>query len=225
MSKNRTRSGMHGKTELGCYAINSRTFLNLGIYLIVASLIIVASAIPAAAAPKRGWLKRTLTKPSWRQAVAECTTPQDVCRMVQRHIVYTDEDGDTWSAADETWDRGAGDCEDFAILAQELCLELGYDASVQLYYATAPKFTGHAVAVGTWGDKMWVSSNGSYKEFDSQKGIQKHVARILRCKQKNMFSVLLADEDVQSRINGGLEQAIAATTPAAPVEDINQPGI
>ncbi|MDA1087385.1 MAG: hypothetical protein O2901_10260 [Verrucomicrobia bacterium] len=225
MSNNKTGSGTRGKTELGSYAINSRTFHYFGIYLIVAALIVATSGVPAAAAPKRGWLRRTMTKPSWSQAVAECTTPQDVCRMVQRHIVYTEEDGDTWSAADDTWDGGTGDCEDFAILAQELCLELGFEASVQLYYATAPKFTGHAVAIGSWGDKMWVSSNGTYKEFDSQEGVQKHVASILRCKQKNMFTILLADHDVQSRIKGGLEQAIAATTPATPADHVNRPGI
>ena len=199
-----------------------------GVCACIASIMVAVAVLPAVAAqdetdstaPRRGWFKRTFAKPSWEQALAECTTPREVCRMVQRHIIHTAEDGDTWSAAPDTWDRGAGDCEDFAILAQDLCRELGFETSLQLYYSISPMTAGHAVVVGTWGDKVWVSSNGAYKEFTSQAGVVKHVAKFLRCKQKNMFSVVLADYDIARRIKGNLEQAIAATTPTIPVQNI-----
>lgn len=152
---------------------------------------------------KRGWFKRCFSKPTWEQAVAECKTPREACRMIQRHITFVDESDDQWSSSSQTWERGGGDCEDMAICIQTLCRELGFATTLDLYYSTKPVTAGHAVLVGKWNGKLWVSSNGSYEEVSSMDEVARLVSTILWCDKDAMWSVALDDAAVQRKIAGG----------------------
>jgi predicted transglutaminase-like cysteine proteinase len=183
----------------------TRTLAVAGIVAAVLSGVADAGTASGSDTPvthKRNWLQRLFFKPSWEVAVSEASTPKEICRMVERHVGYQEELVDQWSAAQDTWKKGSGDCEDFAIAVQELCRAHGIEASVELYYPLAGGSVGHAVVVGTWNGRKWVSSNGSYEEMDSQEEIAKRVAQILWCKPDRMYSVTVADADVQNLTQG-----------------------
>jgi len=153
-------------------------------------------------AQKRSWLRRFFCKPTWEQAVSECATPRDVCRMVERHVSYKAEAVDQWATARETWKRGAGDCKHFAVCVQTLCKELGFEGSIKLYYSASSVAAGHAIAIGTWNGQLWLSSNGSYEEIASEKDAAERVSRVLWCKPDKMWTITLADSDVDRMTRG-----------------------
>lgn len=165
---------------------------------------------------ERNWFQRFFFKPDWAQALSECITPRDVCRMVQKHISYKEEAVDQWASAKETWERGYGDCEDMAICIQAMCRELGIEASVQLFYALAPALTGHAIATGENGDgTLWFSSNGSFEKVGSSKEITDRVAHILWCDAARMWSVVLSDEEVDGLVGSSDSVKILGAAPVA----------
>ena len=163
-----------------------------------------AVALPPADAPasltetpqRRGWFRRMFFKPEWAQVLSECTTPRDVCKMVQRHVTYREEQADQWTAAEATWERGAGDCEDFAICVQKLCQDLGFEASVHVFYSLKPGTGGHAVVMGEWDGRTWMADNGAFERLDAPEDAVKRVARTLWCKPDQVWSVAVADADV-----------------------------
>jgi transglutaminase-like putative cysteine protease len=145
---------------------------------------------------RRGWFQRLFVKPTWEEARRDCATPADVCRMVRRHVVYREDAVDRWATAEETWQRGAGDCEDFAVCVQKLCRELGIEASVQVFYALTPGRGGHAVVVGEWEGRPWLSDNGSYERLKEPADVAARVSRDLWCKADEMWTVTLNDADI-----------------------------
>lgn len=150
------------------------------------------------ARPTRSWFQRAFRKPSWEQALAECQTPEDVCRMVERNIGYRLDDADHWQRPQETWERGMGDCEDFAACIQEMCRELGFPpVSLHLYFAAGGRGDGHVVTVGLWCGEMWMSDVGDYREVDSIEDVTERVSRDLECHPRNLWSSELAYADVQ----------------------------
>ncbi len=177
-------------------------------------LLSVSGAWAGAAKPaKKSWFKRAFERPTWDEVAAQCVTPQDVCRLVERYVVYRTEDVDTWYSAKETWAAGRGDCEDFAVVIEQLCHDLGFDVSVALYFPAGGRGEGHAVAVGTWQGQLWMSSLGSYEKVDSMDEVRERVARMMECDDEEVWSSRLNHEDVQRFVArstvGGAGTAVA----------------
>ena len=172
--------------------------------------------VEAPAVRQRNWFQRFFFKPDWAQALSECHTPRDICRMVEKHISYKEESVDQWATAKETWERGYGDCEDFAVCIQAMCRELGFHVSVRLYYTLSPSLMGHAVVVGENEDgSQWFSSNGSFENVDSSREMADRVADILWCDAGRMWSVMLADVEVDRLVRSGVSLNTVGAPPVA----------
>lgn len=170
----------------------------------------VALATPEAALTKPSWAKRTFGRMEWAEAVAQpFSTPREICRFVEKNVRYKTEAPDVWSAAEDTWAAGRGDCEDFAIAIQELCRLNGMEAKVHLYFP-ASGGPGHAVLVGSWNDKMWFSSNGAYEEVKSEQDVRKRVARVLSVKEDKLWVMKLNDEQIANYVAKAPARAVAS---------------
>jgi hypothetical protein len=76
----------------------------------------------------------------------------------------------------QTWEDRTGDCEDFAQCIVELCKARGFDAWVEVYYQENSS-QAHAVAMGRWNGRLWISSNGSFQFVDDGKEAGRVLAR------------------------------------------------
>ena len=173
------------------------------------------TALQQPSLPKRNCLKRFFFRPTWEQALSECETPRDVCRMVAKHVGYRDQALDQWAPGRRVWDRGYGTCQHFAVVIQQMCRERGFDTSIQLYYPLAMNGPGHAVVVGKSNGRIWVSSNGDYREVKSQDEVTKRVAEFLFLAPERVISVTVANAEVD-RLTSGDSLASAATVSGAP---------
>jgi len=90
------------------------------------------------------------------------THPQAICEAVRARVRYTPDEADHWQTGAETWNRKAGDCEDFAATVRELCLVRGFDAQMFIFQSKASN-EAHAVVIGKWNGALWMSSNGDYR--------------------------------------------------------------
>lgn len=135
----------------------------------------------------RNWFHRWFIRPEWEDAIEECKTPEDVCSLVRRWVSYRI-DTIVPGSASVILHRGWGDCDDYALVIRDLCRAIGCDAWARVYYSTMPVHFGHAVAFGKLASgKMWMSSNGDYREVESEEDIRKVVARILSCRLNTMY--------------------------------------
>lgn len=155
---------------------------------------------PTLPAAHKSWFQRHFVRPTLDEAVQQCRTPQDVCRIVERYVADRVETVDRWYPAQETWQRGRGDCEDFAVCVQKLCHRLGFETSVRLYYPLKSG-EGHAVVVGLWSGQLWMSSMGSYEEVRSDNDVARKVARLIGCRPEKMWNRSLAHADVERFLN------------------------
>jgi len=73
---------------------------------------------------------------------------------------------DEWRSGQETLASGWGDCEDFAAAVRDRCQERGIPSAIYIVRA-ADLRKSHAVTIGGWGGRMWMSSNGDYREVRS----------------------------------------------------------
>jgi transglutaminase-like putative cysteine protease len=72
----------------------------------------------------------------------------------------------TWEDGRETWDRGYGDCKAFAWCVADLCEAKGIECWVSVVRPIG-EHNGHAVTMGVWEGKLWMSSNGIYGVYES----------------------------------------------------------
>jgi len=158
----------------------------------------------------QSWFARHFYKPTWQELLAQCNSPKEVCRVVNRFVGYRAEDVDLWTSPQETWSNGRGDCEDYATLVQRLCRELGVETSVQLFFPSGTGGEGHAIVVGNWNGQMWLSSNGSYEEIGSVEEIRESVARVLSCDPDDMWTSKLASADVERLIAKSFGRSVAS---------------
>ena len=161
---------------------------------------LLATSTSAAEPSQKGFFAR-FRKPAFEELPAMCAQPSDICRVVDRFVSDRREARDSWTNARDTWTRGRGDCEDFSVLIESLCRELGFDADVRLYYPATPGLEGHAVVTGQWNGKFWVSSMGSYREFDTEAEAKASVAREMGYKPNHLWSVDLKQSDIARFIN------------------------
>lgn len=169
----------------------------------------VASATQSSSAVSPSWAKRTFGRMDWSEAAQAYASPREICRLVEKNVRYKTEKTDKWSASGETWMAGYGDCEDFAILIQELCRLSGFETKVHLYFPATGGREGHAVLVGEWNGKIWFSSNGQYEEVKSEQEVRNRVARMLSCKEKQLWVMKLSDRDVANYIQKTPAVAVA----------------
>ena len=159
---------------------------------------------------KRPWYKRFFCKPTWDQMEFEGDTPENICALVGKHIGYTGEEVDTWTPAEQTWGKGTGDCEDFALCILKVCQDKGFDASIHLFYSLKDFGQGHAVVIGEQNGKLWVSSNGDYEVVDSLDGVKECVASVLDCGPSDLWSVNLDSDDVTRFVSGSTIAPVAS---------------
>ena len=169
----------------------------------------VASATATEQESTKSWSKKMFGRPEWADVAQEYSSPREICRLVEKNIRYSTEDADQWSAAGQTWARGRGDCEDMAILVQELCNISGMETKVHLYFPSTGRREGHAVLVGEWNGKTWFSSNGSYEEVKSEEDVRRRVARMLSCKEKLLWVMKLSERDVLAYVEKSPSRAVA----------------
>lgn len=171
----------------------------------------VAAAGQSDSAISPSWTKRTFGRMEWAEVASlKFENPREIARLIQKNVRYKTESADAWAAAEETWVAGRGDCEDFAVLIQELCKLNGMETKVHLYFPKNAGKEGHAVLVGRWNDKIWFSSNGEYEEVKSEEDVQRRVASMLSTKSANLWVMKLSDRDVAKYIERAPARAVAS---------------
>lgn len=115
---------------------------------------------------------------SWSEAKLKLSAPDEISRAVKSRIKYTRDmiQEDEWQSGRETWERKEGDCEDYAAAVKELCEANGIKAEIMVLRSTTDR-EAHAVTVGERNGQVWVSNNGSYREFSTMKEAQQSIAR------------------------------------------------
>ncbi len=113
---------------------------------------------------------------AWQATAIAAGTPSEICRVVRAHVRYVADVNDTWQSGRETWERGAGDCEDFAATVRDICQARGLDARLYVFHSETGN-AAHAVTIGNWHGTLWMSSNGSYEVVSSVADAREHVMR------------------------------------------------
>lgn len=170
----------------------------------------VASLTQPEPVATKSWAKRVFGRLEWSEVLKGYESPREICRLVEQNIRYKTEETDQWSKGEETWVRGRGDCEDFAVMIQELCALSGMQTKVHLYFPATGGKEGHAVLVGEWNGKVWFSSNGEYEEVKSEDDVRRRVARMLSCKEKQLWVMKLNETDVANYMSKAPARAVAA---------------
>lgn len=114
---------------------------------------------------------------TWESVDHVYPSARAICSLVSRNISYRAEPPgrDRWQTPRETWERGHGDCEDFAVLVRHLCRRSDIVCLMRIYFIRAGRAAAHAVAMGpierdgSW----WVSSSGAYAQTDDP---ESHIA-------------------------------------------------
>jgi len=106
------------------------------------------------------------TRPACFARTIAATSPQEICDAVRARVRYVPDETDHWQTGEETWNRKAGDCEDFAATVRDICLARGFDAQMVIFHAETSN-AAHAVVIGQWNGTVWMSSNGDYRVVGS----------------------------------------------------------
>ena len=129
---------------------------------------------------RRGDESRSGSFLSGAEAAGQLSSPENITKTVKNRVQYSRDmlKDDEWRSGRETWDRGEGDCEDYAATVKDLCAANGIVAHILVVRSRAAG-KSHAVTMGEWNGGVWVSSNGSYREFQSLHDAKQEVARDL----------------------------------------------
>lgn len=146
---------------------------------------------------KPGWFRRTFGALTWDEVAQVVESPKEICAKVRHHI-KSGEEGPSAAimSGKKAWDRGTGDCKDYAACVVELCVKIGAEASVMVFY---PKggWVGHAVVVGRWKGKVWMSSNGWYETVDSLEEAKVIISR--ECGWRGQEIIVSTLEDAENK--------------------------
>jgi predicted transglutaminase-like cysteine proteinase len=206
MSKNTEKNGGQGSKATTRIALIAALLLGSAS---MANAQSVAAATQSEASISPSWAKRTFGSMDWTEAAQSYATPREICRLVEKNVRYKTEKVDQWATAEETWTRRFGDCEDMAVLIQELAQVSGMQSKVHLYFPPTAGKEGHAVLVGEWNGKVWFSSNGSYEEVKSEDEVRKRVAKMLSAKADKLWVMKLSERDVARYIENSPARAVA----------------
>lgn len=158
--------------------------MNIKVFIILA--VLIACSIQSYADDiKVGFFRRTFLTLNYEEVCVVAKTPEDICARVRCHVKYRSDIYDELTKGKETWQKGYGDCEDFAGLVSEICAINGITTEVIVLY---PKnsFQGHAITVGKTKNGLWFSSNGKYKEAKSMEDVVKKVSNEMRWQNKEV---------------------------------------
>lgn len=132
---------------------------------------------------------------------AVCLEPKDACAIVEKFIRYRSDRRDEWQTPEETLRRRAGDCEDFAILIQDVCERMGYPTDVYLFFEEMNRLGGHAVAAGRLLDgRWWYADNGSYHEVGTFEELRARIAGRMGWSVGGTWHAKLDRRHVRSRL-------------------------
>jgi hypothetical protein len=140
------------------------------------------------------WRLDNLDAMVWYDVVESAVSPQDIAESVHAAVEYREDIGeDEWTSGKETWTRGYGDCEDIAACVMDLCREVGIRAEIHIYYPGNGDGQGHAVTVGKWNGKWWMSSNGDFEWMLSLAAIKRRHAEKLNAWERDIEVVRLPE--------------------------------
>ena len=152
-----------------------------------------------------GRFRKLFITPGWEEILQQAKSPKEICRAVESYVSYKpDKMGDVWSSGRETWERGCGDCEDFAIAIVEMCYEIDLEASMIIYFPPDSPGEGHAFAVGRYEEDLWVSDRGSYKIVSSLYDIEEMALRILQVSprdSKDLWYAKMSYSNIEGRLS------------------------
>jgi len=116
---------------------------------------------------KRKWTKFTPTQ-NYLDAVKDITTISKLKAFLKK-ITYTSEKIDVWQTPEETFNRGKGDCDDYARLSLDILVRIQKRKDVRFVIYTGykekdgvEKYSGHAVCVFPNYSSLGVFSNSQY---------------------------------------------------------------
>ena len=123
---------------------------------------------------------RGLSNVSWDNASRMCSSPRDICKVVKDRVKYSRDmqKEDEWRGGEDTWNKGKGDCDDYAVAVRDLCEREGFKAVIYVVYSKTAR-AAHAVTIGERNGTMWLSSNGLYEEVQSLDDAKETLARDL----------------------------------------------
>lgn len=151
-------------------------YIILGMMIGLATGYASASTTNSPAGQDIGWFKKTFSDMSWVEIMNVVESPKDISRRVKTRVDYKADVRDEMKSGESTWNDRAGDCEDFAECVVELCKAKGFDAWVEVYYQENSS-QAHAVAMGRWNGRLWISSNGEFQFVDDESKANRVVAR------------------------------------------------
>ena len=135
---------------------------------------------------KPGWFHRTFGTLSWNEVIESADSPKDVCAWVKRHVKESDEPDDKWRSGADVWERGHGNCKNFAAAVADLCRDKGFDATI-LVVGPRDDSMAHAIVVGQWNGKMWMSDNGRFEIVDSMDDVKHKISKDLGWRNRDLF--------------------------------------
>ena len=162
------------------------TYIVLGVVMGLMVSDVNASEVKSTVAVSEvSWLKKTFADLSWSEVVAVAVSPKDISRRVKTRVAYKSDVQDEMKRGVQTWNEKQGDCEDFANCVVELCKAKGFDAWVEVYFESNNS-RAHAVAMGTWNGRLWMSSNGNFQFVKDTVGAGRVIAMEMGWKSKSI---------------------------------------
>jgi len=125
---------------------------------------------------KVSWFHKTFQKLTYKEVIKVSDSPKDICFYVRNRVQYKEDLEDYMKEAIVTWNSKAGDCEDFANCVVTMCKSKGFKAEIKTLFEEN-NYTGHAIVVGEFNGKRWMSSNGNFQYIDNNQEAQRIIAR------------------------------------------------
>lgn len=166
---------------------------------VAAVVAMMAFACVSEAQDKPGWLRRAFCHLTWQETIAVVETPKEICSAVRHNVSYLEDMGDEQQSGLETWEKGTGDCEDFAAAVVDLSKRKGFEAAMYVFRIKESGIA-HAVAVGRHDGKMWLSSNGWYRQIDSWDNAREFVAREMGWRSRQIIVEAMHPQDEASMV-------------------------
>lgn len=108
------------------------------------------------------------------------TSPKAISKFIKTNFEFVEDrqlfgQVDYWQSPKEFWERKAGDCEDFALLAESLLKSIGYEAHTVSIYG--PDGYAHTVAIFKDANRYHVMNEGRLYRFRA-KSLPQAISRI-----------------------------------------------
>lgn len=100
---------------------------------------------------------------NFNEVVSVLNSPKIIQRYLENHIIFVKDIGDYHQSPKYTFERGKGDCEDFAILSNYCLVKNGYNSYIISVNWGSGLRDGHAVGVYKENGKLFVIDEKIYK--------------------------------------------------------------